>query len=729
MSIRCLGDTSAAARLSALRFSAPVAEVAAALAEWECARNGLLVPIQMPFPKRQDPENSDGEPKAKVFTDRARQMREMIAAALNLDQDAASRLTFTMTPKEAWYLGPRPNLSRDSMMAAARSSPEKFIELMLQKEFIEDAAFSPDHIFVSGGFGPGVYLSSLSQNSKNRAHLAEVKFSVNKKHGILLCDIASKVFARKTKSPATSPSKSTLAIDVGDGYMLGVSRLVPGDFFEIDARQYPMTGISLDTIKMRQSRLYFLNVVTEFAIQLFRKAGIQFQSETFTATHCIDDGYIPLEALAQLTRPLVIVSDAKLPADKAVPQLHKFLEAGYHVAANKKVHFNVPDIRVVTEVPESPSPEINYLFLNGKGDDENGSVTIAKKSLPAQVKSVRPRDAYEALASGEAVADPYTEYKYRNLMALGTATSVMQGLDCGIEQLLDPASVENDKQLTEALKRCLVELSLKECLVGAKSIPMKGVAPASLTVLATRQIFMSGRRPNKQLVSAVDIEITDDGISVSKVRRSPWATDIDAAIEFTSEFEFLMTDPKKPIRDGQFWVLDRTTGQRLTVWAGSFVPKIILNNRYPGIEAALADQEPYLRAQRMKLRPNGTTGQGKFYSKSREYNLLPYYMSIFRPEHQTRGERNGVRIPLEDKGGFLRVFVPPEGGIAGKGDALSTLRDVMLYEFDGTPVADRLLENQLVQIYLHSLTNGILVGGDNSKMSIFEKLARLALEN
>lgn len=176
---------------------------------------------------------------------------------------------------------------------------------------------------------------------------------------------------------------------------------------------------------------------------------------------------------------------------------------------------------------------------------------------------------------------------------------------------------------------------------------------------------MSGRRPNKQLVSAIDIEITDDGIAVSKVRRSPWATDVDAAIEFASEFEFLMTDPKKPIRDGQFWVLDRTTGQRLTVWAGSFVPKIILNNRYTGIEAALADQEPYLRAQRMKLRPNGTTGQGRFYSKSREYNLLPYYMSIFRPEHQARGERNGVRIPLEDKGGFLRVFVPPEGGIAG----------------------------------------------------------------
>lgn len=35
----------------------------------------------------------------------------------------------------------------------------------------------------------------------------------------------------------------------------------------------------------------------------------------------------------------------------------------------------------------------------------------------------------------------------------------------------------------------------------------------------------------------------------------------------------------------------------------------------------------------------------------------------------------------------------------------------------------------LVQLYLHTMTNGVLVGGDNSKMSVLEKLARLALEN
>ncbi|TXT31792.1 MAG: hypothetical protein FD131_715 [Rhodocyclaceae bacterium] len=41
---------------------------------------------------------------------------------------------------------------------------------------------------------------------------------------------------------------------------------------------------------------------------------------------------------------------------------------------------------------------------------------------------------------------------------------------------------------------------------------------------------------------------------------------------------------------------------------------------------------------------------------------------------------------------------------------------------------DGLLNLPLVQLYLHTMTNGVL-GGDNSKMSVLEKLARLALEN
>lgn len=738
MSIRSLGETTAVARLSALRFNSSLPDVAAALAEWEHARSGLLVPIPLSFPRRQETGDGESDPAASVFIDRARQTREKIADALGLDATAASRLTFTMTSKEAWYLGPRPNLTLAAMLAAVRSSPEKYIELMLQKEFMEEAAFAPDHVFVTGGFGPGVYLSSLNQNSRNRVHLAEVKFSVNGKHGLLLCDVTAKVFARKTKIRSAEVSKSTLAIDVGKGFMLDVSRIVPSDFFELDARQYPMTGVSLDTTKIRQSRLYFLNVVTEFATRLFQKAGIPIRADTFVATHCVDHGYIPLEPIAQLKRPLVVINATEKPltdeVSKPLQQLRDFMGSGYHVAGNKKVHFEAMDVHVACEIPEILDPGINYLFLNGNGDDDHGSVRIAKRSTPTQVRSVRSRDAYAALAGGDSVADAYTEHKYRHLLDRPTVSVAMQGLDYGPEHLASlMLGKDADRQLQEALKRCFVELSLKECLLGEKTLPTPAMpadlAPTSLTLLATRQIRMPGKQPRKQLVSAVDVEITNDGIAVSKVRRSPWSSDAVAAIDFVFEFDFLQPNPKEPIRNGQLWIIDRLTQQRMTVWSGGFVPKIILNDQYAGIEAALAIQENHLQSQRMKTRKNGTRGQGKFYSKSRDFNLLPYYMSMFKKEHQAQGERNGTRIPFEDRGAFVRVFVPPEGGISGKGDALSGLRDVMLYHADGTLISKDLLHNRLVQIYLHSMTNGILVGGDNSKMSILEKLSRLALEN
>ena len=86
-------------------------------------------------------------------------------------------------------------------------------------------------------------------------------------------------------------------------------------------------------------------------------------------------------------------------------------------------------------------------------------------------------------------------------------------------------------------------------------------------------------------------------------------------------------------------------------------------------------------------------------------------------------------MPIQDCGTFVRVFVPPEGGISGSGDALSGMRDLVHYGAGDSQTMARMLDLPLVQLYLHTMTNGILVGGDNSKMSVLEKLARLALEN
>jgi len=249
------------------------------------------------------------------------------------------------------------------------------------------------------------------------------------------------------------------------------------------------------------------------------------------------------------------------------------------------------------------------------------------------------------------------------------------------------------------------------------------LVPTSLTLLATRQMRVGNRQKPKQLVACVDVELTEAGIGVRRVRRSPWSKDTLAAIDFVEEFAFLQADGKEMIHDGQFWVVDRRSGDRLTAWWGSYVPKLILNDAYSSIEGALAAQDGHLDRKRQE------GSKARFYSKDRSFNLLPYYMSMYLPEHQTRGERTGTRIALQDCGSFLRLFVPPAGGIVGGGDSLSGMRDVMVYLPDGRVVDDHLLDRKLVHLYLHTLTNGVLVGGDNSKMSVLEKLAKLALEN
>jgi hypothetical protein len=721
-------QTAAVARLNSLRFISSVADTARLLAKWQAGAGGLLVPIALPLPKAAEEKSGKG---VSFFQERAKQVRAQIAKELGLDPSAASKLSFTMTSKDAWYLGPRPKLDLQSMLDAVASTPAKFIELMLLKELIESASFDSEDTFVGGGFGPGVYLGSTSQASKKFLHLAEAEFKVITKHGLLLCDVTAKRFGRKAAAAAEDAAATRLA-NAGEGYLVGVTRIVPDDFFELDGRKSPMEGLSLDRDKVRRTRLYYLNLLTEFAIRLFTKAGVPFERETFVASHCVDDAYIPLEPLANLQRPLMVVNTTSDHLDHdALAPLTRFPEylPGYHVAGNKKAHFPAPEVLVAEAVPSTLDPALNYLFLNGEGDEDLGSVRLAKNSATPDFLPVKTQVAYSALARGEGVADPYTEAKFRHLLAKHGVSVAMQGLDYSPLVLagLRPGKADDagGRQLQEALKRCLVELSLKEVLLGKKVIKVPAMParmPAELTLLASRRVRMPGRQPPEQLVAAVDVQVEGDSLSVIRVRRTPWG-DASALLDLVFEYPFLQESGKDWVRDGQFWVVDRKTNERLTVWAGNFVPKIILNDSYEGIEHAIAAQDDHQAAQKEE------GSQGRFLSKGREFNLLPYYISMFKPAHAVHGERVGLRMPVQDCGTFVRMFVPPEGGISGGGDALSGMRDLMHYGTGGVQTLAGMLALPLVQLYLHTMTNGVLVGGDNSKMSVLEKLARLSLEN
>lgn len=727
MPIRTLDpQTTAHARLNALRFDCSVAEAAQLLAKWQAGQGSLLVPIPVTMPKAEEGSARGAE----VFRERARFVRAEIAKELGLEGAAATKLSFAMAGKDAWYLGPRPKLDVASMLAAVAAQPAKFIQLMLLKELIESAAFEED-TFVRGGFGPSVYLGSASQASKKYLQLAEAEFDVIAKHGLLLCDVKAKRFARKVSADMDMAAATRLAV-AGEGYLVAVTRLVPDDFYEVDARKSPMEGLSLDREKVRRTRLYYLNLLTEFAGGFFRRAGVPFARETFVATHYVDEAYIPLEPLANLKGPLVVVNTTAEPMDQdAIAPLARFPEylPGYHVAGNKKTYFSAPDMRVADGVPKPLDPASNYLFLNGDGDEEAGSIRLAKGGPESDMQPARLEVAYAALAKGEGRADPYTEAKFQNLLARATFEVSSQGLDYGPRALaaLRPGKTKDSdaRQLQEALKRCMVELSLKEVLLGNKPVPVPSMpegVPGQLTLLATRRIRLPGRQAPEQLVAAVDILVEGNTLSVTRTRRTPWGK-AGALLQFVAEFPFLQEGGKDWIRDGQFWVIDAKTGERVTVWAGTFVPKIILNDAYATIEAAIAAQDTHQAAQIEE------GSKGKLLSKSREFNLLPYYISMYKPEHPLHGERIGVKMPVQDCGSWVRVFVPPEGGINGSGDKLSGMRDLMHYGADGAASMAGLLDLPLVRLYLHTMTNGVLVGGDNSKMSVLEKLVRLALEN
>lgn len=727
MPIRCLDtNTVAHGRLNALRFSVPVAEAARALATWQTSQGGLLVPIAIPLPRPTE-ESLKG---INFFRQRAKLVRAQIAKELVIEGDAALKLSFTMSSKDAWYLGPRPKLNAQRMLDAVAGSPGKFIELMLLKELIESSALDAEDTFVGGGFGPGVYLGSASQASKRHLQLAQAEYSVNTKHGLLLCDVTTKRFARKVSASPENAATTRLA-NAGEGFLVGITRIVPDEFYDQDGRKSPMEGLSLDIDKIRRTRFYYLNLLTEFAIRLFTRAGVPFSRETFAASHCVDDAYIPLGPLANLQQPLVVVNTTQETLDHdALAPLVRFPEylPGYHVAGGKKAHFSAPDVRLTLGVPEQLEAAVNYLFLNGEGDKDVGSVRLAKGASD-DFQPAKAATAYAALFKGEGKADPYTQAKYRNLLSQNTFQIATQGLDYSPKALaaLRPGKSEDaeGRQLQEALKRCLVELSLKEVLLGRKQVmvpAMPSGVPANLTLLATRRSRMPGRSEPEQTIAAVDIRVETNTVAVTRVRRTPWG-DSEAVLDFVFEYEFLQEQGKDAVRDGQFWMVDQATGEKLTVWAGAFVPKIILNDAYEGIEQAIGAQDGYL-AQR---REEGS--KGRFLSKGREFNLLPYYISMLKPEHAKHGERVGLRMPVQDCGTFVRVFVPPEGGISGSGDTLSGMRDVMHYGPDAALTTAGLLDVPLVQLYLHTMTNGILVGGDNSKMSILEKLARLPLEN
>lgn len=741
MTLRALDANQVAiARLNAIGLQCSVADAAAHLARWQARTQTLLVPRSLPLPPVKSIEKGETSYAARI-----RQARGDVAKALGLEGVAAQKISFQVVGQEVWFLGPRPKLDIHSMLAAVQAQPARFIELMLRKALIESAAWQHD-TFVCGGFGPGVYLGSSSQAVGKFLHVVEAVFQVREKHDLLLCDVHAKRFMRKGRAQAAEAAATRLAsVNALSGHqatsdgMVAVTRVVPEDWVALDARKNPLQGMSLHVQRVRESRWYFLNVVTEFALAFLRRAQVPLQPETFAATHCVNSAFIGLAPLAQLQQPVVVVGAAQPLTPAALAPLQQLAEylPPYQTAGQRKVQFAPLQVCAAEHVPQRWDAGAHYLYVNGEPDADTGSSAWLQKPGSDAPQPVLPEVAYRALAQGAAVqADAYTTAKFTQLLAQSRYSVSLQGLNASVQQLaqLQPVAVataamqKQQRPLQEAIKRCLVELSLQEVLQGRKNVELPegwGMTPMQLTLLATRTQRLAGERHSTTQCAAVELQVAQGALQVRGTRRTPWGSSA-ALLAWLEEFKFLERNAAGVVRDRQFWVIDTATQTRLRVHAGSFVPRIILNAQYESIEAAMAAQDAYLERAKAQGR------KGQLLSKSAQFNVLPYYISVWKAgctPPRKHGERTGTKVFLQDRGDWLRVFVPPESGINGAGDSFSGMRDVMLYGPEGESVTSGLLESPLVQLYLHTLTNGVLVGGENSKMSLLEKLVRLALQN
>jgi hypothetical protein len=453
MAIHPLEPTAAAvARLNRIELGCSVAEAAARLARWEAGRGSLITPVRMLLTKS---DSANGRPG--FYSDRVKKARKQIADKLGMDDDQADRISFTMTGDSVWYLGSAPNLEASQMEAAAEAEPAKFLQLMLQKSLLDSATFDDD-IFVHGGFGPGVYLGHKITGDEKYIHLNQAIFDISQKFRSISCDVGAHRFVRKTESESGAATRLAHA---GEGFLVPITRISPRDYIRLDARSYRQPGVTLVVDAIRTSRIYYINLVTEFATTMLAQADVPFKYGCFTATHFIDDGYIPLSSVNSLVRPVVIVNATSQPINYG--ELAEAISSPdyltpYHVAATEKVRFSVPRATAVAGLPETVDPEQSYLFLNGRPAEEGGSVRYAKNGAVEEMVPMKPFEAYAALAKGEGVADPYTQFKFTNLIAQRTYHVATQGLNCypvDLETLPRGRCMEStQRQLQEAIKRC-----------------------------------------------------------------------------------------------------------------------------------------------------------------------------------------------------------------------------------------------------------------------------------
>ncbi|OUF43960.1 hypothetical protein [Pluralibacter gergoviae] len=484
---------------------------------------------------------------------------------------------------------------------------------------------------------------------------------------------------------------------------------------KLDGRKNKLPDITFNDKDIRQSRLYLLNRLTEFFSSIFTKVGIAHSRVIFEPTYVTSEPHIRLDAINRVRRDLIIINNTGIPL--SVSDQSDIIAA----LSEDNVQFDAynfyHDGRAVSNDAwlDELRPQDALLVINkASNDDNDSSIRVEDESLR------RPWDAYHALANNMASredVDPYTWLKYSRLYKRGGGASaidipVMQGINITTTDVIDVACKK------EAFRRCAVELAIKNCYA-IGTIPLSPFTPeGAFTLLFVDSVFLQESGEYKKplyYLALVRIEIFGGKLTIVD-------SDFHPEISMEEKESLRRRFPcLKSFQGDSMYVIDESSGRYLRRFSGSFVPKIILNSRYPSIECALAT-----------IADTGGLNSKGFYSRSRKSALLPFYLPPAEDVAEDVRWRDSSFV--EDKGKFVRYFVPSKQAVQSS-FGFSNLHDLMVFAPEATGkngeisfsiVGDNLLEEPLVQLYLSTLTTGILRLKENSKASLLDKLVSLA---
>ncbi len=445
----------------------------------------------------------------------------------------------------------------------------------------------------------------------------------------------------------------------------------------LDARTWASNRHFFDVGNNRRYTLsYSQNLVLDRLESLLNWQSIEYTPVRFQANFGSRDliSFEP-EAVANLSVTVIDNTSSEFMATTSFPALKAVLND----------YFQVVDEVSATDLPTLDSLKQNtaYLVLN-EASDEGSSIRLNDNELGTFWEAYRAtRDADSDVSQQ---LDYYTSLKVDQLE--NDHHKVIQGLN-----LTPELAAGNGKEAAAKLKRTATELYLKHCLYITREIGPVDLDNQRLTLVSLRRL----RNDKDFLSSVVEIEIRKGVMRILGIQR------------YRNNEELLLLHPfleqrRGALFDGGFFIYDRDNEHLLTTYS-SRMPVIIGN---PNIDFIELDEE--------LLNPAGKVTRSH---KDPDRVVLPYYLS-------STGKK-ATRAYIQESGPDLLYFVAAAQGAKAKIDRQNLIYNVLVFDNSGQLL--RAIDQPITSTFFKSMTFNVLRVGENSKMSLLQKIAMLPLEN